>query len=104
MPTNTFIVALRIHLHFPTATSLKDKRSELQRVKAAMKRLGVSVAEVGHKDVWRQSTLVASLCGDSEQRCRQQVDVIERVLEENLPQGFQFEQRVISWNDLEALT
>ena len=103
MPDSTFIAVLQIHLFFPDAESLKAKRSELRPVKAGLKRFGVAMAEVDHQDTWQRSTLAVSLCGDSVARCQDQVGTVERYLESTLPQGFQFEQRIVSWNDLDAL-
>jgi hypothetical protein len=37
--------------------SLKDKRSVLQGIKAAVKKLNLAVAEVAHQDAWQRAGL-----------------------------------------------
>jgi uncharacterized protein YlxP (DUF503 family) len=103
MPDHTFIAAMRLHLFFPTAYSLKSKRSELSHIKAGIKRFGVSFAEVEHQDSWQRATLAVSLCSESLSHCREQLGSFERYLEKELPQGFQLERKIVSWNDLEVM-
>jgi hypothetical protein len=56
--------------------SLKDKRSVLQSLKAALRRkLNVSVAEVEHQDLWQRAGLACAAVG-SERR------VVEETLRE----------------------
>jgi uncharacterized protein YlxP (DUF503 family) len=59
-------VLVEIDLHIPAARSLKDKRSAVRRLIARLRDdLGVSVAEVGHQDLWQRCTLgVAIACGE----------------------------------------
>jgi ribosome-binding factor A len=59
---DAYVVLLLIHLHFPDAGSLKAKRRDLSSIKAQLHgRMGVSVAEVGHQDLWQRATLAASM-------------------------------------------
>jgi uncharacterized protein len=68
--SDTFVVLLQVHLHFPDAGSLKAKRSELNAVKAHLRqRMGASVAEVAHQDSWQRSTLAVALAGRSASSC-----------------------------------
>ena len=74
-----YIAVLVIHLHFPAAGSLKGKRKELAPVKAHLRgRLGVSVAEVEHQDIWQRATLTAAVAGRSLQGLRETTDGVER--------------------------
>lgn len=44
---------VRLELHVPAAASRKDRRAVLQKVTAALRDLGCSVAEVGGQDTWQ---------------------------------------------------
>jgi uncharacterized protein YlxP (DUF503 family) len=93
-----------VHLHFPTAGSLKAKRSELNAVKALLReRLHVAVTEVGHQDTWQRSTLAVALTAGTAAGAEHVADDVERALEARLPQGIFVERRLTSWADLESL-
>ena len=59
------IVGLRQwELHLEGCQSLKDKRSVLQRLKAALqKELNVSVAETGSQDLWQRAEIACAAVG-----------------------------------------
>jgi uncharacterized protein YlxP (DUF503 family) len=79
MSASGFVAVLVIDLHFPDAESLKSKRKELSSIKAQLhRRLGVSVAEVGHQELWQRATLTASLTGGSFVQLSSAVDNVER--------------------------
>ena len=104
MGEGTFVVLMRVHLHFPEVGSLKGKRAELNRVKAHLRqRMGASVAEVAHQDSWQRSTLAVALSGGSAGRCDDAADAIARALDARFPQGVRVERRLASWSDLDAL-
>src|SRR3954453_12651908 len=66
---------MRVHLHFPEAGSLKGKRAQLNRVKAHLReRMGASVAEVAHHDLWQRSTLAVAFAEASPGRCEEAAD------------------------------
>jgi uncharacterized protein YlxP (DUF503 family) len=64
-----FVGIVRIELHLPASTSLKDKRSVLRSLKDRIRdRVQASVAEVDHQDLWQRATLgVAIVSGESRQ-------------------------------------
>lgn len=64
-----FVGIVRIELHIPAATSLKEKRSVVQGLKERIRqRARASVAEVDHQDLWQRATLgVAIVSGESGQ-------------------------------------
>ena len=47
----------RVEIFLPDGHSLKDKRQVLHSLKDRLKKLNVSVAEVGELDLWQRSTL-----------------------------------------------
>ncbi|MBT9135274.1 MAG: hypothetical protein DDT34_00324 [Firmicutes bacterium] len=53
---------LSLELHFPAAHSLKEKRSILKSLLAKIRAtFNVSVAEVGHQEVWQRTRLVVAV-------------------------------------------
>ncbi|MFH0779110.1 MAG: DUF503 domain-containing protein [Candidatus Eisenbacteria bacterium] len=53
-----------IELHIPGSTSLKAKRSVLNRIKERLKsRFNASVAEVDHHDLWQRASIGIALVG-----------------------------------------
>ena len=104
MAERAYVVLMLVHLHFPTARSLKAKRSELNAVKALLReRLHVSVSEVAYQDTWQRSTLAVASRPARSSGAEHVADDIEHALEARLPQGVAFERRLASWTDLESL-
>ena len=69
--TAGFVGVLTVELRFPEAHSLKEKRMFLRSAKAQLQnRVGASVAEVDHHDVWQRARLtiacVARQAGEAE--------------------------------------
>ena len=60
------VALLSIECHLPAARSLKDKRMVLQSVKARLRHLNVSVAEVEHQDLWQRAGLAVVTVAASE--------------------------------------
>ena len=53
-----YVGILSFELHFPESHSLKEKRMHLRSVKQQLvNRLGCSIAEVDHHDVWQRARL-----------------------------------------------
>jgi uncharacterized protein len=56
-----YVGILSVELHFPESHSLKEKRMHVRAAKAQLQnRIGASVAEVDHHDVWQRSRLTLS--------------------------------------------
>jgi len=99
-----YAALLLVHLHLPSAGSLKAKRSEVQSVKAQLHgRHGLTVAEVGHQDAWQRSTLAAALTGGSAGALEASVDRVVRWLEDRFPEGVRVERMLVSFEDLRGL-
>ncbi len=56
-----YVGILSVELHFPQAGSLKGKRKFVKSAKAQLQnRLGASVAEVDHHELWQRSGLTVA--------------------------------------------
>jgi len=56
-----FVAILTVELHFPEASSLKDKRHFVRSAKDTLRnRFGAAVAEVDHHDLWQRATLTVA--------------------------------------------
>jgi uncharacterized protein len=103
VPGGGFVAVLVIELHFPDAGSLKAKRRELSSIKAGLRgRLGVSVAETDHHDLWQRAQLTAALAGGSLNALQAAVDGVERWLLARCPEGLALERLAASVEDLRA--
>ncbi len=98
---SAYVALLLVHLHFPEAGSLKAKRKELASVKAQLHgRMGVTVAEVDHQDIWQRATLAAALTGGSLGGLDAAVDRVERFLLERFPEGCRLERTLASFDEV----
>jgi hypothetical protein len=96
-----YVALLLIELHFPDAGSLKAKRKDLASIKALLHgRLGVTVAEVDHQDLWQRATLAAAVTGGSITQVDQAADRVERFLDERLPQGYAIRRTATSFEEV----
>jgi len=96
-----YVALLRIELHFPEAGSLKAKRKELSSVKALLhQRMGLSIAEVDHHDLWQRATLAGALTGADLGRLDHAVDKVERWLDDRFPTGVHVERTLASFEDI----
>jgi uncharacterized protein YlxP (DUF503 family) len=96
-----FVALLMIHLHFPEAGSLKAKRKDLSSVKAQLHgRLGVTVSEVDHQDLWQRATLAAAVTAGSQHGAEEAADRVERFLEARFPEGVRVERTVASFQEI----
>lgn len=74
--------AMRVDLHLPGVSSLKGKRSLLNRARAALEReLSVSVAEVGYQDLWQRASLGVAVAASSATGVERVLDRVVAVLE-----------------------
>ena len=96
-----FAALLLIHLHFPEAGSLKAKRKDLASIKAQLHgRLGVSVSEVEHQDLWQRATLAAAVTGGSQHAVAEAADRVQRFLDGRCPQGVRVDRTIVSFREL----
>jgi hypothetical protein len=70
-----------IDLHIPAASSLKGKRAVLKSLIAGLQRdLRVSVAEIGHQDLWQRATLGVAIAAGSETGARKVAQQVEKIV------------------------
>jgi uncharacterized protein YlxP (DUF503 family) len=101
---SAYVALLTIELHFPEAGSLKDKRKELASVKALLhQRLGLTVAEVEHQDLWQRATLAGALVSGSMRHLEESCDGVQRFLDGRFPQGVRVNAVFASFDDVEGL-
>lgn len=83
-------------LFFPESHSLKEKRMHLRSVKAQLQnRVGCSIAEVDHHDVWQRSRLTLACVAREAGEVEKLLDVAERWLA-----GREFE---LVWHERETV-
>jgi uncharacterized protein YlxP (DUF503 family) len=98
---DAYVALMLVHLHFPEAESLKAKRKDLASVKAQLHgRMGVTVAEVGHQDLWQRATLAAALTGGSPSALQNSVDRVERFLLDRFPESCRIERTLASFDEV----
>ena len=101
MDDDAYVALLLVHLHFPDAGSLKAKRKDLASVKSQLHgRMGVTVAEVGHQELWQRATLAAALTGGSVTHLEGAADRVERFLLERFPESCRVERTFRSFQEV----
>ena len=77
-----FAGIVRIELHLPGSTSLKDKRSIVRGLKDRIReRVHAAVAEVDYQDLWQRAALgVAVVSGESHQ-VTEMLDSVRRLVD-----------------------
>ena len=76
-----FVGVLTCELHFPEAHSLKEKRHHLRSAKAQLQnRVGASVAEVDHHDLWQRARLTVACVAREARDAERLVDEAVRYL------------------------
>lgn len=72
---------VEVELHVPGVSSLKGKRAVVKSLVAALRNdLQVSVAEVGHQDLWQRCLLAVAVAGGSETGVRTVVQNVEKIV------------------------
>jgi uncharacterized protein YlxP (DUF503 family) len=61
--------------------SLKDKRSVLQSLKAAVKKANVALAEVAHQDAWQRAGLAAVTVSSDRRTAEETLRAVDTMIE-----------------------
>jgi len=76
-----FVGVLTCELQFPGSHSLKEKRQHLRSAKAQLqRRVGASVAEVDHHDVWQRARITLACVAREHREAERLLDEAERWL------------------------
>jgi uncharacterized protein YlxP (DUF503 family) len=76
-----YVGILTVELHFPEAHSLKEKRHFVRSAKAQLQnRVGASVSEVDHHDVWQRARLTVACVAREHHEVTRLLDEAERWL------------------------
>jgi hypothetical protein len=76
-----FVGILTCELQFPEAHSLKEKRHHLRSAKAQLqRRVGASVAEVDHHDVWQRARITVACAAREHHEAERRLAEAERWL------------------------
>jgi uncharacterized protein len=76
-----YVGILSVELHFPGARSLKDKRHFVRSAKAQLQnRVGASVAEVDHHDLWQRARLTVACVACDLREVERLLDEAQRYL------------------------
>ena len=79
--TSGYVGVLTCELHFPEAHSLKEKRHYVRSAKAQLQnRVGASVAEVDHHEVWQRAKLTVACVAREHHELERLLDGAERWL------------------------
>lgn len=95
-----YVGILSAELHFPESRSLKDKRMFLRSVKAQLQnRVGASVAEVDHHEVWQRSRLTLSCVARESKEVERLLAEAERYLAAQPFELGRVDREVVSLDD-----
>jgi len=77
------VTGVRIwELHLEGCLSLKDKRSVVKPLTAALRRqLNVSVAETGHQDLWQRAEIACAVVGSARTVVEETLRSADRMVE-----------------------
>jgi len=79
---------IRAELRIFGASSLKEKRAVLRRIKDRVReRHNVSIAEIGHQDLWQRALLGVATVSLSEQDVNRTLQRLREEIETLLPDG-----------------
>ncbi len=95
-----YVGILTVELHFPEAHSLKEKRHFVRSAKAQLQnRVGASVSEVDHHDVWQRTRLTVACVAREHREVMRLLDEAERWLRSREWEVSQAERLVVDPDD-----
>jgi uncharacterized protein YlxP (DUF503 family) len=95
-----YVGILSVELFFPESHSLKEKRMHLRSAKAQLQnRVGASVAEVDHHDVWQRTRLTLACVAREHRETERLLAEAERWLAGQAWELGRVERDVVSLDD-----
>lgn len=78
-----FVGIVRIELHIPGASSLKQKRSVVRSLKERIRaRVRAAVAEVDHQDLWQRAALGVAIVSGEGHQVTEMLQSVRRLVED----------------------
>ena len=92
-----FVGIVRIELHLPGASSLKDKRSIVRALKERIRhRVQAAVAEVDHQDLWQRAALGVSVISGERRQVGTMLQSVRNLVEStHAAQLLEWEEQVL---------
>ena len=77
------ILLVTLHIHIPSAHSLKEKRKQIKSLKDKLSaRFNASVSEVDKLDSWQQSVMGVCMLSNERKYLEKQISLIENIIYE----------------------
>ena len=77
-----FVGIVRIELHLPGASSLKDKRAVVRSLKERIRhRVHAAVAEVDHQDLWQRAAIGVSVISGERRQVAEMLHSVRQLVE-----------------------
>jgi len=82
------LATLTLHLHLPTCSSLKEKRSRLKPLLSRLHReFNISVAEMDLNDQWQEALIACAMVNRDSVQLQRSMQAISQWLAANWPDG-----------------
>jgi uncharacterized protein YlxP (DUF503 family) len=89
------IATLRIHLHIPGCSSLKEKRGYIKPLIARLHReFNLSVAEMDLQDQWQESVIVCAMVGNERGHLESALQNVNYWVEANWSDGNVWDSKI----------
>ena len=89
-----FVGIVRIELHLPGASSLKDKRQVVRSRKERIRqRVPAAVAEVDHQDLWQRASLGVTVVSGERGHVDEMLQSVRRLVDAV------YEAQVLDWEE-----
>lgn len=86
--------SVRIELHIPAATSLKQKRAVVQGLKERIRsRVRAAVAEVDHQDLWQRAALGVAVVSAEGAQVTEMLAAVRRLVDAT------YEAELLDWQE-----
>lgn len=73
---------LKVEVHIPGATSLKDKRQVVKgTIQKVQRRFNVSIAQLDGADLWQRATIGVAMVGGSREHVQRQLQLVLNFLD-----------------------
>ena len=89
------IAVLRIHLHLPACSSLKEKRGRIKPLISRLHReFNVSAAETDLQDKWQEAIIVCAMAGNERGHLESALQNVARWVEGHWTDGHVIDQQI----------